>query len=121
MTKSDILRLAEFEKEHFKCVIDKWLAYWMNQTQNSKEDYDNYFRRAAGVDANMRYHLADLLMKEQASLTAALVYVAATANQLMSSLAEFEGMDESYSSEYFQAMDEALARLEQLKASRGES
>ncbi len=49
---------AESLQEQCKEVVDDWRAYWMNQTQNSKEDYDNYFRRAMGVDANMGHHLA---------------------------------------------------------------
>lgn len=54
------------EKEFLE-VIDEWQMLWMNQTQNSKEDYDNYWRRAFGVDANMRYSLARMLYKAQHS------------------------------------------------------
>lgn len=39
-------------------LVEEWQQYWMNQTQNSKEDFDNYYRRAFGVDANMRHSLA---------------------------------------------------------------
>lgn len=45
-------------------IIEKWKSFWMNQTQNSEEDRQNYFNRAFGIDANMKYHLADLLWKE---------------------------------------------------------
>lgn len=54
---------APSDREFFCQIIDQWKSYWMNQTQNSKEDYENYWRRAFGVDANMSYHLADLLTK----------------------------------------------------------
>lgn len=39
----------------------EWEAFWMNQTQNSEEDHDNYFRRAASVDANMIHHLGEMI------------------------------------------------------------
>lgn len=48
-------------KDHFLNLIEDWLGYWMNQKQNSEEDFKNYFRRAFGVDANMRHHLAKML------------------------------------------------------------
>ena len=37
----------------------------MNQKQNNEQDYQNYFRRAMGVDANMRHHLATLIVKKE--------------------------------------------------------
>ena len=42
-------------------IARDWKLFWMNQKQNSKQDYDNYFRRALGVDANMRVHLETLI------------------------------------------------------------
>lgn len=45
-------------------IIREWKYYWMNQRQNSDEDYLNYFNRAYGVDANMMHHLADKIDKE---------------------------------------------------------
>ena len=51
-------------KEHFLKIIEEWQGYWMNQTQNSEEDRQNYFRRAFGVDANMRHHLARMLAED---------------------------------------------------------
>ena len=59
-------------KDPYMTVIDEWRAYWMDQTQNSKEDYDNYFRRAFGVDANMQHHLAKLLSQREANNITAL-------------------------------------------------
>lgn len=47
------------DKDSIVKVIEKWKAFWMNQTQNSEADYKNYLHRALGVDANMKYHLAD--------------------------------------------------------------
>ncbi len=49
---------AARDKEFFLEIIESWTRYWMNQTQNSESDRANYFRRAFGVDANMRHHLA---------------------------------------------------------------
>lgn len=51
-------------KERFLEIVRKWKHFWMNQTQNSEEDRQNYFNRAFGIDANMSHHLADLLHKE---------------------------------------------------------
>lgn len=45
-------------------VFDKWLGYWIYQKQISQEDYENYSRRALGVDANMRCHLVKLIQDE---------------------------------------------------------
>lgn len=46
------------DKNKIKDTIDEWILYWMNQTQNNEQDYQNYLRRAMGVDANMRHDLA---------------------------------------------------------------
>ncbi len=53
--------MNSLDKQFFLEVILKWQHFWMNQTQNSEEDFDNYFGRALGVDANMRHHLARML------------------------------------------------------------
>jgi hypothetical protein len=42
-------------------IIRKWKFFWMNQKQNSEEDFQNYFNRACGIDSNMIHHLADLI------------------------------------------------------------
>ncbi len=47
----------------FVSVIEKWQQKWMNQTQNSEADHKNYLHRAIGVDANMKYSLANMLLK----------------------------------------------------------
>lgn len=39
-------------------VIKEWKHTWMNQRQNSEADFQNYFDRAFGVDANMQHSLA---------------------------------------------------------------
>jgi len=54
MNKSELLEL-----------IYQWKYFWMNQHQNSKEDHDNYLRRAAGVDANMSHDLANRILKSE--------------------------------------------------------
>lgn len=44
-------------------IITEWKHFWMNQTQNNKQDYENYFRRASGIDANMKYNLAKRIIE----------------------------------------------------------
>ena len=55
------LKLAAIDEalseENLAEIIHKWKHFWMNQTQNSEEDRKNYFDRAFGIDANMKYHL----------------------------------------------------------------
>jgi hypothetical protein len=61
----DLLRERQRpDKKPYLDLIEVWLSYWMNQTQNSEADRANYFRRAFGVDANMRHHLAKLLAEK---------------------------------------------------------
>jgi hypothetical protein len=48
-------------KQFFLDIIDEWQMFWMNQTQNNEADRLNYYRRAFGVDANMRGSLARML------------------------------------------------------------
>lgn len=64
-------------KDTFLDVIEMWQGVWMNQTQNSEADRANYFRRAFGVDANMRHHLARLLAEDAARTQKAREAVAA--------------------------------------------
>ena len=48
------------EPENFLDVIYNWRMFWMFQLQNSEQDFKNYRGRAMSVDANMKYHLAEL-------------------------------------------------------------
>ena len=48
-------------------VVTEWQSFWMNQKENSEADYQNYFHRALGVDANMRHHLADKINEQLVS------------------------------------------------------
>lgn len=48
-------------KEFFLKLIREWKFSWMNQTQNSQEDYQNYFERAFRIDSNMIHSLANRL------------------------------------------------------------
>ena len=51
------------ESEHeLEEVIFKWQWKWMRVEGTTPEDAKNYFDRAAGIDANMRYSLATMLM-----------------------------------------------------------
>lgn len=52
---------ANLSKERILEIIHAWKYYWMNQTQNSKQDFDNYRDRSWGIDANMMHDLADLI------------------------------------------------------------
>lgn len=61
--KSLEAKLAEITKDRIMCIIDQWKYFWMDQKQNSEQDYQNYLRRAMGVDANMVHHLASLIAK----------------------------------------------------------
>ena len=40
-------------------IAREWKGFWMSQHQNSKEDFENYHRRAFGVDANMIHDIGD--------------------------------------------------------------
>lgn len=44
-------------------IIREWKWSWMNQKQNSEQDFQNYYRRASGIDANMIYSLARKIIK----------------------------------------------------------
>lgn len=46
---------------YLKEILD-WKHAWMNQRQNSEADYQNYFHRAFGIDANMQHSLATRLV-----------------------------------------------------------
>ena len=49
---------AEFVK-----IIEEWKHAWMNVTGTDEADASNYFERAFGIDANMKYDLARRLVK----------------------------------------------------------
>lgn len=50
------------DENFFSEVIAKWKHRWMyDVTGTNEEDRKNYFNRAYGVDANMRYDLAKML------------------------------------------------------------
>lgn len=48
------------DRDFFIKIINEWKIIWSNQTVNEK-DTKRYRKRAQGVDANMKYHLADML------------------------------------------------------------
>lgn len=56
--------IESYQKESAVEIVNKWKRFWMNQTQNSQADFENYSSRAIGVDANMKYHLADLISEK---------------------------------------------------------
>jgi len=55
------LSLDEFDESALREIIGEWKMYWMNQRQNSEADFQNYYSRAFGVDANMQHSLARML------------------------------------------------------------
>lgn len=57
------IRTDILNKDFFLKVILEWKYSWANQTQNNEQDFQNYFRRAMGVDANMIHSLALKLVK----------------------------------------------------------
>lgn len=50
----------KIDSEFFIKVVENWRSFWMNQKANTgcQKDHENYFSRAFGIDANMKYHLA---------------------------------------------------------------
>lgn len=80
--KQQIESVVAFNKNYYKDKIDEWILYWMNQTQNNEQDYQNYLRRAMGVDANMRHHLASMLAKDKEPLLGALAECAVALEKL---------------------------------------
>jgi hypothetical protein len=55
-------KLESLNKDFFLAVIDEWQQHWMSQNFN-EQDTQNYRRRALGVDANMRYGLARMIVE----------------------------------------------------------
>lgn len=53
--------IPEINKETFLYVIEQWQFSWMDVKGTDKQDAKNYFRKASGIDANMRYDLAKRL------------------------------------------------------------
>lgn len=53
--------VAALKYEAVLKIIQEWKYFWMNQSQNSEEDFKNYFDRAFGIDSNMMHHLAKLI------------------------------------------------------------
>lgn len=51
------------DTEFFLKIIRDWKHSWMNQYQNDDADFENYFQRAFGIDANMVHSLAHRLEK----------------------------------------------------------
>lgn len=57
-------------REEYVEIIEKWQQKWMNVTGTDERDRQNYFHRAFGVDANMRYSLAKMLVEHERALLA---------------------------------------------------
>lgn len=67
MTRTEVTDLLSKAKaateDNYLKIIQEWKHAWMNQYSNGHADHDNYFRRAFGIDANMKHSLAKLLME----------------------------------------------------------
>lgn len=74
MTNPTEQAAREFTEAELIKVIEGWKHFWMNQIKNTGDqaDHDNYFRRAFGVDANMKYNLAKRLLEAFPSYLSAL-------------------------------------------------
>lgn len=58
-------RTADMDEEFFLKIVIEWKHSWMNQyqnDQNDQKDYENYHRRAFGIDANMVHSLANRIV-----------------------------------------------------------
>lgn len=53
-----------FTQQIFLDVITEWKHKWMDVKGTDERDRENYNRRAFGVDANMKYSLARMIMKK---------------------------------------------------------
>lgn len=63
-------QVEKLNKDFFLGIIDEWQLNWMNVTGTNEADRSNYYSRAFGVDANMRYSLARMICKALASFEA---------------------------------------------------
>ena len=55
--------LRDLDEEFFLDIITKWKFEWMDVKGTDERDRSNYYSRAFGVDANMKYSLARMLEK----------------------------------------------------------
>ena len=55
--------VPEITKERLLEVVEEWQQGWMSVTGTNDEDAKNYWRRAFGVDANMRYGMARMMLE----------------------------------------------------------
>lgn len=55
--------VKELNEQNILEAIEEWQFFWMDQTQNSQDDYLNYRSRAFGIDANMRHSLMRNILK----------------------------------------------------------
>lgn len=55
------LKSRQVSKDRILEIIRSWQMFWTNQYQYDERDFRNYFRRAFGVDANMKHHLANTI------------------------------------------------------------
>jgi hypothetical protein len=95
-----------FDREFFLNIIDEWKTLWMNQKQNSEEDYKNYFRRAFGVDANMSYSLARMCSEK------ALEAVSAESSDTPNETSE---RTDTWEAKYFAIKEQLEKELEEVK------
>ena len=90
-------------------IVQEWKSFWLNQRQNSQEDYENYSRRAMGIDANMKHHLADLIDARTLPLREAVAKVLDAASEALPSVVFSEQADE---------LEMAIAELQKMLEER---
>ena len=53
---------SKLTEDYFERIIMKWQRNWMDVKGTDEKDRRSYFERSAGIDANMRYGLAKMLV-----------------------------------------------------------
>jgi len=51
--------------DEYEEVICRWQHHWMDVKGTDERDRSAYFKRASGIDANMRYGLAKMLVEAE--------------------------------------------------------
>lgn len=87
-------------------ICREWKTFWMNQTQHSKEDHENYLRRAMGVDANMRGHLEDKISKALKEAYESGAKVVLPERKLEITLDTYPPLEPHYAQGFNEALDE---------------
>lgn len=117
------LSKVECDRESFLEVARKWKSFWMNQRQNDEADFQNYFNRALGVDANMTHHLAKMMNEHSdkaiAAATAKLTIMDQKLREARNQIIAYEGVIYWYSKDHNCRRGGKSARTALVKFSKG--